>query len=64
MKIIWSKHSEDWVKLSYDIVKIVLSLVIFGPLMTQQAVNPVYLAAGSLIVLAFITLAVYIKERG
>jgi hypothetical protein len=64
VRIAWSKHTTDWVKLCYDFLKITVSLLVLGPIVTQKAVSPIFASVGLFLALAFFGLAVYLKERG
>lgn len=64
MRITWSKHSADWIRLCYDLLKITVSLVVLGPIVTQKALNMTYLVVGSAISLALFCFSIYIREKG
>ena len=64
MKMTWSKHTSDWIKLCYDLLKVIFSLVVLGPIVTQKSVSLVFITIGLISSLALLGLAVYLRERG
>lgn len=63
MKITWSKHAEDWSKLCYDFVKIDVTLVILGPIVTQKPFRLDFFTIGCVSSLALFWLGLYFKEK-
>ncbi len=57
------RFTDDLVKLCYDLLKIAVSLLIIGPLVTQKALQLGYFIEGMFFSVAFLCLAIYLRSR-
>jgi len=57
------KHREDFIKVSYDLVKITATLSVLSPIFTKK-VDILSIFAGLLLSLFFLTLAIILRQGG
>lgn len=63
IKLDIDKHREDFIKVSYDFVKITATLSVLSPIFTKK-VDMLSIFAGLFVSIMFLTIAIILREGG